>query len=386
MYPGAVEHYDVAIIGAGPAGSCCALALRDSGLSVVLLDKESFPRDKICGDAIPGPAFRTLDKINRDWGQQLRQLTTAERVTASRGLAPNGKSVRFTWTTFSFNQPRYDFDHFLFSLVRKETKVNIRENQRVNKIERHPEYLVCQFDQGPDISAKVVVGCDGANSTTARQLISSGTASSTAGAAVRAYFRGVTGVVPGENEFHFFERPTPGYFWIFPLPNDTVNVGWGGVPGGTSSNTGLRQHMDELIAASPNLGPRFAGAERLSPSKGFGLPFGGRGRAISGDRFLLCGDAAHLVSPLWGHGIDTGMESGYLAAEFIIKAFAQNNFSAAFFGDYDRKINQGIGRRFRRAARLIDLIRRFPFLLRLMWPAMDFERPIRKLLGFLRLD
>ena len=53
--------YDVAIIGAGPAGSACALALQGKGFKVALIDKEAFPRDKICGDAIPGSAFKAIN-------------------------------------------------------------------------------------------------------------------------------------------------------------------------------------------------------------------------------------------------------------------------------------------------------------------------------------
>ena len=61
---GEIMEYDVAIIGAGPAGCACALALKDAGCKVALLDKQSFPRDKICGDAIPGRAVKTLKSID----------------------------------------------------------------------------------------------------------------------------------------------------------------------------------------------------------------------------------------------------------------------------------------------------------------------------------
>ncbi len=62
------EFYDVAIIGAGPAGWTCALSLKNAGLKVLLIDKATFPRDKVCGDAIPGSAIKTLKSISPEYG------------------------------------------------------------------------------------------------------------------------------------------------------------------------------------------------------------------------------------------------------------------------------------------------------------------------------
>ena len=59
-----MDTYDISIVGAGPSGCACVLALQGSGLRVIVLDKDTFPRYKICGDAIPGPAFKALDSIN----------------------------------------------------------------------------------------------------------------------------------------------------------------------------------------------------------------------------------------------------------------------------------------------------------------------------------
>jgi flavin-dependent dehydrogenase len=79
-----IDSCDIAIIGAGPGGCACALALHESGLRVVLIDKEIFPRDKICGDGIPGMAFRAMDKIKPEWGMAMRQFTDKADVRTSK--------------------------------------------------------------------------------------------------------------------------------------------------------------------------------------------------------------------------------------------------------------------------------------------------------------
>jgi len=76
-------HYDIIIIGAGPAGTACALALRESGLRVALVDKSTFPRDKTCGDAIPGPTLKVLRKLLPDSDEIFDQFAEKQRIQSS---------------------------------------------------------------------------------------------------------------------------------------------------------------------------------------------------------------------------------------------------------------------------------------------------------------
>jgi len=90
----------------------------------------------------------------------------------------------------------------------------------------------------------------------------------------------------------------------------------------------------------PELAQRFETAIALDEVKGFGLPLGSQKCRISGSRFLLCGDAASLIDPITGEGIETAMESGQLAAEQIQHAFVTNDFTAPALKAYDRKVYQ----------------------------------------------
>lgn len=372
-----MHNFDIAIIGAGPSGCTCALALQNSGLKVALIDKDSFPRDKICGDAIPGPAFKVLHRINPEWEVKMREINEKETVSASKGFAPNGKTITFNWKSYAYNSKRLDFDHRLFQLVDQQTDTTII-NHRLQNITQADQQLECHLDNNTSFKACLVIGCDGANSVVSRVLGKYNLKERPLSTAVRVYYKDVADVEEGVNEFHFFKEITPGYFWIFPVGNGWVNVGLGVLNDQrNSSSQNLRTTLENVIASFPSIAPRFKGASIQDKIKGFALPLGISDRKISGDRYMLCGDAASLISPLWGHGIDTGMWSGYYAANQAIACFQKNNFSADFMEEYDSVIQKNITRDFIKSAKLLKLITRFPTLLNLFWFLLRFDKVIK---------
>lgn len=362
------NHFDIAVIGAGPAGTACALALRDSGLKVVLIDKGTFPRDKICGDAIPGPAFKAMNAINTDWGMAMRAFADTAKVRRSKGFMPNGKSVSVAWKGFSYNSKRVHFDSFLLGLVKTETNTTILENKRLKAITQNTDDLICQFQDNSTLTASLVIGCDGANSIVGRQLGHRDVKDHPPCVAVRAYYKGIEGLQADTNEFHFFKELMPGYFWIFPLDNGWANVGFGLLTSkkDQAEEKNLRDTLQHAIANYPSLAPRFKHAEMMDGVKGFALPLATSQRAISGNRYMLCGDAASLIDPLWGHGIDSAMYSGLMAAEQAIKCFQQNDFTAGHIKQYDAAVNAKYSNQFGNSRRVLNTIGRFPFLLNLL--------------------
>ncbi|SHI60029.1 geranylgeranyl reductase family [Hymenobacter daecheongensis DSM 21074] len=356
MPDAARHHYDVILIGAGPAGAACALALRHSGLRVALLDKARFPRDKVCGDAIPGPALKALRKLSEDFYQELRTRTPRADTQTSRLVAPDGGEARVQWQLPTFSSPRLHFDHHLLNLVRRHTSTEIRENYAVRDVQTDAHCAtVFPADGSPPLTAALVLGCDGANSVVARKLLPRPLDRRYHCAAVRAYYRGISGTNEQTTEFFFLKEHLAGYLWIFPVgPDGTCNVGFGMVSDQIAAGqVNLKETMQEVLRQHPALAPRFAQAEQLTPIVGFGLPLGGTPRPSTGPRFLLCGDAASLIDPLQGHGIDTAIESGVLAAAQVQRCFAQQDFSAAFLQQYEREVEEKIGRKLTRSYRLM---------------------------------
>ena len=350
--------YDVAIVGAGPAGTACALALRQSGLRVALLDKARFPRDKVCGDAIPGQAFKALRQLDPRFVEQLWQLVPRDDVRNSRLVAPSGTSLTLQWTLPSFNSPRETFDEALLQLVRQHSATEILENTGLKTLAIEPDHARLATTDGREITARLVIGCDGANSVVGRKLRPAPLDRAHYCAGVRAYYENVAGASSGTTEFFLSSDYLAGYVWLFPVGGGRYNVGLGMLSEIVSAHkVDLKETLSRVLATHPELAGRFAGARALGPILGFGLPLGGgRERSISGAHFMLCGDAASLIDPLQGHGIDTAIQSGMLAGAQAAACFARQDFSAGFMREYDAQVAHKIGRKLAKSYRLMRFL------------------------------
>ncbi|RSK35498.1 geranylgeranyl reductase family protein [Hymenobacter metallilatus] len=361
----ATPEYDVLIVGAGPAGTACALGLAGSGLRVGLLDKAAFPRDKVCGDAIPGPTLRALARLNPRYAQELRELTQPHRtdVSCSRLVSPRGRELSVQWQAPAFNSPRLHFDEALLVLVRRHTATEVLENSPVKTLAATSVGVMVTLADGSTLSTRLVIGCDGANSAVGRCLVPHPLNRRRHCAAVRAYYQGVADAPETTSDFLFLRRYRAGYCWVFPVGNGLYNVGFGMLSEDIArEKVDLKQVLNELLATHPTLEPRFRQARRVSPLQGFGLPLGGARRPLTGFRVLLCGDAAALIDPLQGHGIDKAVISGMLAAEQARRCCQTQDFSPAFLQQYAQAVHQRLGRELRFRYRIMRLLARVPWL------------------------
>lgn len=357
------QSFDVIIIGAGPAGTACALALRHQGWRVALVDKATFPRDKICGDAIPGQALKALKKLSPVFYEEIYQLPHKSAMCDSRLVSPNGAEVTVQWKLPTFNSPRLHFDQQLLALVKKHSDTHLIENCAVNDIQIDKQGAVIVTDNQGAIAGKLVIGCDGAHSVVARKLTNRTVDKAYHCAAVRAYYSHLSGLGERTTAFYFLKDYLAGYCWIFPVGGGVYNVGFGMLSEKVSAQkVDLKQVMQDLFQYHPQLAPQFVNAQQLSPVTGFGLPLGGRTLPIAGERFMLAGDAASLIDPLQGHGIDTAVQSGILAAEQALRCLADNDCSGEATQRYQRVVDQQIGRKLRRSYRLMRLLSSQPWL------------------------
>lgn len=128
-----VKKYDVIIVGAGPAGCACALTLKDANLKVALFDKKSFPRDKVCGDAIPGPAIKTLKNISPLFTEKFKAFENKCKTTKTRVIY-NNQFIDFNWVADAYTCARFEFDNFLYSLVKENTATDIYVNSNITNV------------------------------------------------------------------------------------------------------------------------------------------------------------------------------------------------------------------------------------------------------------
>jgi menaquinone-9 beta-reductase len=345
------QSYDVIIAGAGPAGLSTALNLAGTNLSVALIDKDSFPREKICGDALSASVMNVLKRCPDNIYQDFLSFPLKTPSNGIRFIAPDQS---FVDVPFSLNEnpdapasgyicKRIDFDNFLLEKVQQYKNIRVFQNYRMTLV-RVDENGVIVSDGNRELKGKMVVGADGMNSVIASSLTGNKLDHEHYSVSSRAYFKNVTDLHPlGYIELHFFKELLPGYFWIFPMQEETVNVGLGMMFNDVrKTKQNLSKTLAGIIERTPELKKRFANATMTGKIGGYGLPLGSVKKTLSGNRFILTGDAASLVDPFSGEGIGNAMMSGEIAARVIKEACFKGDFSGAFLSTYDEMIGRRI--------------------------------------------
>ncbi len=350
--------YDIIIVGGGPGGSSCAAFLGKMGHRVLLLDKQKFPRDKTCGDAISGKSRGVL----RDLGiVDIVEEAPHSKVFGVAFSSPDGTFVDIPipqdrGMDYGYCCRRNVYDNLLFQYIKKFSNITVMEEFEVTDIIKDGEKV--DGVKGTDkktgtekaFRAKIIVGADGALSVVARKLGLGETDPNHNCTAVRGYFRGVKGT-KNSIELHFVESIIPGYFWIFPMEDGIVNVGAGILTSDMQQKKmNLKEEVMKIINENPMFKDRFAGSEQLAydqdgkliPVKdgirGWNLPLGSAHRKVHGEGFVLLGDAASLIDPFSGEGIGNAMTSGKLASATIHKALQANDFSAKLLSEYETNL------------------------------------------------
>ncbi|MCU0441006.1 MAG: geranylgeranyl reductase family protein [Bacteroidia bacterium] len=331
-------HYDVIIAGAGPAGSTCALALKESGLSVLMLEKETFPRDKICGDAVSAIVRKVLRELDPKLELELLQKVPGTTITEAKLYSPNFKSLEIDFALEGSCMRRVDFDNWLFTKALSNPDLTVLQQTQLKDVSYGEDCVVVKTNKG-DFTADIIVGCDGAHSVVAKKLAQFTVDRKHYSGAVRQYYRNVKGLSGSALEVYFLKGYLPGYFWIFPLANNEANVGFGMLSETIATNRiDLKKCLSEIIQTIPQIAERFKDSEALEDVKGFGLPLGSKKYTLSGNRFMVCGDAAGLIDPFTGEGIETAMDSGKTAAALIIKYASTKNYRAETLRVYDNLV------------------------------------------------
>lgn len=327
--------YDVIIAGGGPGGSTAAAFLGNKGRKVLLLDKEKWPRDKTCGDAISGKSIGMLREMGLIEAVEKADHGEIEGITFS---STNGKVVSVPLRKKDgeigkgYVCRRFVYDNILFQNAKKYADVIegatvtalLRENGRIIGVKAKGA-----DGQEYDFHGKIIIGADGVNSFVAGEARGREVDPKHTCIAYRTYYSGITGM--NKNiEIHFVKSMMPGYFWIFPIENGLANVGVGMIMADVKKkDINLQKAMLDAIETNPLFKGRFANAKAVSPIKAWTLPFGSKKRKVCFENVLLVGDAAGLVDPFSGEGIGNAMLSGKLASQTADKALAAPDIDAA---------------------------------------------------------
>ncbi|HEX6194384.1 MAG TPA: geranylgeranyl reductase family protein [Jiangellaceae bacterium] len=343
---------DVIVVGAGPAGATTAYYLARTGLDVLLLEKATFPRDKVCGDGLTPRAVRQLVRMGID--------TSAPGWIKNKGLRIIGGGMRLhmpwpelaSYPNYGLVRARMDFDELLARHA-ESAGARLHEgtqvtgpiiNERTGRItgvtarvrppvitgSSHTDDAKNAVDHGvrareTQFRAPLVVAADGVSSRLATGMGIHKRDDRPMGVAVRAYFetdRHDDDWMESWLELWDGDSLLPGYGWIFGTGNGTSNVGLGIL---NSSAAFGRVDYKNLLRRWTAQTPEHWGLREengVGPIRSAALPmaFNRQPHYLRG--LLLVGDAGGMVNPFNGEGIDYAMEAASLAAEVITDASA----------------------------------------------------------------
>ncbi|MHB8795922.1 MAG: geranylgeranyl reductase family protein [Candidatus Nanopelagicales bacterium] len=315
---------DVLIVGAGPAGSATAAWAARAGLDVLLVDAETFPRDKPCGDGLTPRAIAELDLLGlspwlegraRNWGLR---------------AAGFGEELYLPWPGGSFPRygaasPRLELDDAIRRVALDSGARAVEGHRAVDVRVEGGRVRGVMFTTGQrggrarEIACRRLVVADGARSQLGRRLGRTWHRSTTYGVAARGYIASHRSDDPwisahlelrGEDD-----KLHAGYGWVFPLGNGEVNVGVGTLASARHpADVNLRGLLAHYADSQRDTW-QFEGDVR-APWSAL-LPMGGAVSGVAGPNWLLVGDAAGCINPLNGEGIDYGLETGHLAARLL---------------------------------------------------------------------
>ncbi len=351
------EIYDVVIVGAGPSGSTTAYYLAKEGFNVLLVDKFNFPRDKTCGDGLTPRALQILDDMGildtlNKVGYRSNKL---ELISPKGQVASAPLPKKENLCDYLLIVPRLILDNIILERA-MSSGANFQAPIRVTGIEQENNIMLIKGEQRAKaitFRARMVIHATGANT---KLLLTTGLLKKMPQMvlAARTYYDGITSTVDAV-QCRFDNISLPGYGWIFPVSDTSVNVGIGLFRAGLASRwmPKTAHNAFDTFIQSPPLQKLLDGARQASPIKGFPIRVDFARSPSFGERTMIIGEAAGLVNPITGEGIDYGMESGKMAAEHLTHMFAIGDFSLKQLAEFDKQLRQ----RYQRLFVLCDRLR-----------------------------
>jgi geranylgeranyl reductase family protein len=372
------HRHDVVVVGGGPAGSAAAYWLAKAGHDVVIVERKTFPREKTCGDGLTPRAVHQLEEMGLS-----NELARYHRYDGLRAVA-HGRSIEMRWPehptfpSYGYVVRRRDLDTFVAEAAVQAGATLRQGAEAIAPILRDGLVVGVTIrdktkssgatdaaDATEDLHARYVVIADGANSRFGRAL---GTARNRAypqGMAIRGYFESPLHAEPWiESALDVRDRngaSLPGYGWIFPVGDGTVNVGIGLLSTFRDFKSVNTSHlMTEWAHTLPDYW-QIDPTSPIAPPTGGRLPMGGSVNPKVGPTWIVVGDAAGSINPFNGEGIDYAYETGRMAAGLLSECLVTG--SGAPLGRYPDQLDEVYGLYFKVARLFVQLIGR-PALMR----------------------
>ncbi len=355
-------NYDceVLIVGGGPAGSALAFHLASRGTKVIVVEAAKFPRDKVCGDGVSPIALAELAKMGITGTAKFAKANSIDKV----GLFIKEEKVfidlhKPDYLPFHARIiPRMELDNWIYEAAKKAGAVYV-ESTKVLSYSTTANVATAQLKNGKQsysLKAKIIVGADGSNSAIARQMNNGKPREEFQLLGLRAYYEGVNG--PTDRvDIYFTDASFPGIFWMFPKGKKGANIGIAMV---SQTLPQKPEHVKKLlldhIQNNPDILARIGNGTPQGKIDGWPITFFDPKRSITDNRVLLTGEAAGLINPLSGDGIQYALLSARWAADCLSKSLEADDFSNEALLLYREKIKEEVGYDFA----LSNLLVQFP--------------------------
>ncbi len=335
---------DAVIIGAGPAGTCCAKRLAEAGFSVKIFDKRAeIGSPKRCGEGLSESSENFVGKIP--------DRCIAQHMKGARLYAPNGRYLDAILNEGGFILERKVFDKWLAeeaikagASVQADTFVSgLLKDDKGYFTGVKAEFLGNEFKE----KTRIVVCATGAESPIRNQALGVFSKVNLVDSCIQYEMANVD-VVSDMIHIYLSNVLAPrGYVWVFPKGEHRANVGLGIVPQEKKPGAYLQEFFKEH--------PEISKGSILEVNAGC-VPVGGIVKDMVANGFVLCGEAANHVNPIHGGGIKEAVISGQIAADVIIECLKKNDVSKKALSEYNEKWWEERGNHLKRVEKLRETL------------------------------